>query len=72
MLKKEGEVLLRVTVLKDGSVADIRVLLESPQDFGFGDAAIQYLRQCRWVPAMKDGEAIDSYYNFSFRFTLSQ
>ena len=66
----EGAVTLRVKVDAQGQPADVQVLAGSGWRL-FDDAALQRVRGCRFMPALRDGLAIDSWVEFPVRFTLA-
>lgn len=72
ILRRTGRVQISVVITKDGRLEDIEVLGENPPDFGFGDAALMYLRQCEWRPARQNGKPIYARYNFTFLFKLQK
>ena len=70
MLRKEGTVRLQVKISRQGEMVEIFVLQEQPPDFGFGEAAINYFKKGRWIPARQNGRPINAVYNFVFSFQL--
>jgi TonB family protein len=46
-----GSALLRVRIMADGEVANLRIVRES-DDYGFGDACMKLLRLRRWHPPL--------------------
>ena len=50
-----GNVILRITITEEGSVKDIRVVNGHPLLSG---AAVEAVKQWRYMPAMQDGEHI--------------
>jgi protein TonB len=66
----EGAVLLRVKVDVQGRAADVQLLAGSGWRL-FDEAALQQVRACRFIPAMQDGQAIDSWVEFPVRFALA-
>ncbi len=66
----EGAVTLRVLVDAQGHPADVQVLAGSGWRL-FDDAALQRVRGCRFVPALRNGQAIDSWVEFLVRFALA-
>jgi TonB family protein len=63
-----GEVVMEIVVRRDGSVGDVKVL----QGLGGGlnDRAVQAVRQWRFSPAHKQGEAVDVMVEVSVEFRL--
>ena len=70
ILRRTGKVKIEVIVAKNGTLEEITVLQENPPDFDFGDAAIQYLKQGEWKPALQNGQPIYSRYIFIFDFKI--
>lgn len=67
---KEGKVLLEIVVNKEGDVeTDMRVLKSNPL---FDDAAILAVRQWKYEPALKDGQAVRVYLTVLVEFNLKQ
>jgi periplasmic protein TonB len=66
----EGAVVLRVRVDVQGRPADVQVLVGSGWRL-FDEAALQQARGCRFFPARRSGQALDSWVEFPVRFTLS-
>jgi periplasmic protein TonB len=56
---KEGEATLRCQVSADGRLHDCQVSGETPQNFGFGQAAIKLARYMRIAPKTVDGRPVD-------------
>ena len=63
-----GEVVLEIVVRRDGSVGDVKIL----QGLGGGlnDRAVQAVRQWRFSPAHKQGEAVDVMVEVAVEFRL--
>jgi protein TonB len=55
---KEGGAVLRCVVKKDRSLANCAVASETPQGFGFGDAALQVSKLFRMKSGAKPGSRI--------------
>ncbi len=66
----EGAVLLRVKVDVQGRPADVQLIAPSGWRL-FDEAALQQVRSCRFIPARRGGEAIDSWVEFPVRFALA-
>lgn len=66
----EGAVLLRVLVDAQGRPADVQVASGSGWRL-FDEAALQQVRACRFVPATRGGQAVDSWVEFPVRFALA-
>jgi protein TonB len=63
-----GEVVMEIVVRRDGSVGEVKIL----QGLGGGlnDRAAQAVRQWRFAPAHKQGEAVDVMVEVSVEFRL--
>ena len=70
ILRRTGKVQIEVVVAKNGTLEQINILKEDPPDFDFGKAAIQYLQQGEWKPALQNGQPIYSRYIFIFDFQI--
>lgn len=66
----EGAVLLRVKVDVQGRAADVQLVAGSGWRL-FDEAALQQVRACRFIPASRGGQAIDSWVEFPVRFALA-
>jgi len=71
ILRRAGMVRIEVVISKAGTLETIEVLEEEPPGFDFGEAAVTYLRQCEWKPALQNGRPIYARYIFTFQFTLN-
>jgi len=71
ILRRTGTVRIEVVISKAGTLEAIEVLAEEPPDFDFGAAAVTYLRQCEWKPALQNGKPIYARYRFTFVFKLN-
>jgi TonB family protein len=71
ILRRTGTVKVEVIIAKDGTLEQINILNENPPDFDFGDAAVTYLKQGEWKPALQNGQPIYARYIFTFQFTLN-
>lgn len=56
---REGEATLRCQVSAGGRLHDCQVSGETPENFGFGDAAIKLARYMRIAPKTIDGQPVD-------------
>lgn len=68
----QGEVLLQVEILADGSVGVIQIkksLLAGPG--GLDEAAINAVKQWIFNPAKSDGKPVNSWATFPIRFNLN-
>jgi periplasmic protein TonB len=65
----EGEVLLDCRVLTTGHLS-CSILSETPENYGFGQAALRIARDHRMSPAMRDGVAIEGRYRMRVPFQL--
>jgi protein TonB len=65
----EDVVVLRVLVSAGGSASEIRVLRRARVDAALDAAAIAAVRQWRFVPARKKGQAVRCWYNIGVSFS---
>ncbi|MEK6375903.1 MAG: energy transducer TonB [Acidobacteriota bacterium] len=63
-----GIVILEVLIDKTGAVKDATVLKGLPN--GLSEAAVEAVRQWMFVPATKDGQAVDVVFNLTINFRL--
>lgn len=66
----EAEVILKLTVERDGSVSAAEVV--TPQGHGFDEAATQAALKFKFEPATRDGEPIRVQIQYAYRFTLTE
>lgn len=64
----EGEVVLEIVVRRDGSVGDVRLVSGLPS--GLNDRSMVAVRQWRWVPARRLGQAVDVIVEVAVEFNL--
>lgn len=64
----EGEVLLEIVVRRDGSVGDVRLINGLPS--GLNDRAVAAVRQWRFSPAHRLGQAVDVIVQVAVQFKL--
>jgi protein TonB len=64
----EGEVLLEIIVLRDGTVGDVTVIRGLPA--GLSERAVQAVRQWRFAPARRLGQPVDVIVEVAVEFTL--
>jgi protein TonB len=64
----EGEVLLEIVVRRDGSVGDVRLINGLPS--GLNDRAIAAVRQWRFSPAHRLGQAVDVIVEVAVQFKM--
>lgn len=67
-LGKEGRVVLKLLIDKNGSVKNIEVT--EPSGFGFIEAAVAAIKKSTFSPALRNGEKMVSKAILSFRFDL--
>jgi protein TonB len=65
---KEGTVVLRLLIDKNGKLQDIEVI--EPSGFGFTEAAVEAVKKSRFAPARRSGETIASRALLSIHFNL--
>lgn len=70
IMRRSGEVKVRLIVHKDGSFEIVRIEYEKPPGFGFGDACRQYLAETTFKPAMQNGRPVEVFYNLVIQFSL--
>ena len=64
----EGEVVLEIVVRRDGSVSDVKLLNGLPR--GLNERAIAAVRQWRFAPATRLGQAVDVIVEVAVEFKL--
>jgi TonB family protein len=64
----EGDVILEIIVRRDGSVGSVRVLRRLGA--GLDDQAVDAVRQWRFLPARRHGEAVDVLAEVAVEFKL--
>ncbi|MBI4566236.1 MAG: energy transducer TonB [Planctomycetes bacterium] len=65
----QGTVKVRILVAADGTPARVDVL-SSSRYHCLDEAAVKAVRQWRFIPARREGRAIESSVEYSFRFVL--
>ena len=66
----EGTVYLALFIDREGNIRDIRILRETPPDYGFGEAAVNAFRGVRAKPAEANGVPVAVQYRYNISFTL--
>jgi len=68
---RQGVVVLRLTIDREGRVADVRVVSGLP--FGLTQAAVEAARALRFSPAVRisTGRAVECYFNLSVEFRIN-
>jgi protein TonB len=66
----EGIVYLELFIDRQGNVRDVRILRETPQGRGFGEAAVNAFKNIRGRPAEANGEPVAVRYRYNINFTL--
>jgi protein TonB len=66
----EGTVRLRVLVDAEGRAADVRLVAGSGWRL-FDQQALQQAQGCRFFPATRDGQGVESWVEYPVRFTLA-
>ena len=67
-LGKEGKVVLKLLIDKNGTLQDIEVI--EPSEFGFTEAAVAAIKKSTFSPAYRNGEKVPSKAILSIRFNL--
>ncbi len=67
---KEGRVVLKLLIDRDGRLRDIEVVESA--GFGFLEAAITAAKQSTYAPAVRNGEAVTSRAILPVRFRLDE
>jgi protein TonB len=65
----EGKVSLKVFVRADGRVGEVLVAATSGHDV-LDEAAVEAVRQWRFVPAKRSGQPVDSWVTFPINWNL--
>lgn len=68
----QGTVLLDVVVQKDGTVGDVEVTRSLDTQYGLDEQAVEAVKQWRFRPGRKDGEAVPVLVEIEFTFTLKK
>lgn len=68
--RMDGNVILQAIILRDGSVADAKVLRCSKPGMGFEEKAIEAVLQWRYEPATQSGRPVDVYFTVHVNFAL--
>lgn len=68
--KIQGKVLLEVVVMPDGRAGDIRVIRSLDRTFGLDEEAIKAMRQWRFRPGTRQGQAVPVVVTVEMEFTL--
>ncbi len=55
---KDGRVVLVLTIMPDGSVADVRVVSVTPDGYGFDREALKAVRRWTYKPQLRSGVAV--------------
>ncbi len=67
---RNGDVTLLCEALASGELGACQILIESPPDAGFGEAALDATRDARVTPRSIDGFRTDGTIRFTIRFQL--
>jgi protein TonB len=65
---KEGKVVLKLLIDKNGTLQNIEVI--EPSEFGFTETAVEAIKKSTFAPAHRNGEKIASRAILSVRFIL--
>lgn len=66
----QGSVKMRCEALAEGSIGACTIMEESPEGYGFGEAALAGARRGRLYPRLVDGVPTDSDITFTTRFRI--
>lgn len=64
-----GEVILEVELLENGTVGGIKVIQSQP--YGLEQKAVEAARQYKFCPALQDGQPVKTLLTFTCRFTVT-
>ncbi|MBN2433479.1 MAG: TonB family protein [Acidobacteria bacterium] len=67
-MNKKGRVVVRVLITDTGRVETATLILERPTGFGFGEAALEAARRCRYEPAQSGGRFVHVWETLIFDF----
>ena len=68
--RDQGTVLLRVVVTADGRVGDLEIFRSPYRGESLAQAAVDAVRQWRYVPATQGGRPVDVYFTVRVDFDL--
>jgi hypothetical protein len=63
-----GTVELEITVTTDGKLKEIHVVSENPSGKGYGQHAIEDMKEFTWLPAYKNGRPVEMPTHLAFTF----
>jgi protein TonB len=66
----EGLVVLELFVDRQGDIRQIRILKETPEGRGFGEAAVKAFKGIRGKPAESNGQTVAVRYRYPVRFAI--
>ena len=66
----QGLVEVEAIVLTDGTVGDVRVVKSLDKEFGLDEQAVKTVKQWKFRPGQKDGEAVPVLVNIEVSFAL--
>jgi protein TonB len=67
---REGKVVLKLTIDKDGNLLNVEVIDRA--GYGFTEAAVEAVKKSTFLPAKKDGKPIASRALLPIRFQLER
>ncbi|QQO07730.1 energy transducer TonB [Breznakiella homolactica] len=67
----EGIVYLELFVDREGNIRDITILRETPENRGFGEAAVNAFKGIKGKPAEANGQPVAVRYRYPVRFKIS-
>jgi predicted transcriptional regulator len=69
--KTVGTVVGHFVVEKDGSITDIKILIETPKDIGLGSEYLRLMKDSeKWKPGWMNGEKVRVYYTLPIKIDL--
>lgn len=69
-MRREGVVIVRAEIGRDGGVRDAVVALAQPANLGFEQSALDAVRAWKFRPAMLEGKPVAVLYHLTVRFRL--
>jgi hypothetical protein len=63
-----GRIDLSITVDANGNQKDVKVIVEDPPGFGYGEIARKAYAKTKWIPGFRNGRAVDCTFEYSTWF----